>query len=817
MVSRIDRFFRWRPDSEEFSRPLQIKTPFKLLFDRLPTGIDNHRIDVVLSQEFMDRARLFVRRSLLHDVTENHWGEPPPPPDNKDLQAVREGYSGLMELTVDRARKHNRLELVQLLQFSVVRFLIQLVGEEFERLKNQVKRAKGLDSNQSTGRSVQLHDRLVILARSEAVVRYRVTRRLFREVLKMENMRLSKLRKSVLGRSWPVPKPILFNPMLQLPSLWADEQLMGHYPLLCTDRDNPDGFDRVNRLVVGLFSDFLPAWCWPVESGGEFDFTGTDIQTAARRHQDDHGGLVGYAETLMLLERSLQPVEYEERRYSWLDTPENIDRVIYSVRHRKSVRTDHDAPMMRTSWNLPQWPAFHHRLLRRIVRAFRGSRVELELLACHAAPGLYQELNRQVPVRLLCQYLSDRITRRELQRKLNSLQTRPNQEQVFKVLDRMRGIIKSMPATSRRRRIFSFLRHFALFRRDLKQAYFAHAAMRRIHLLVRPEDIELSRRNGSLIEFPLRQELKPGQQRIRNHVIIKADVRGSTTMTGELRKRNLNPASHFSLNFFEPINKLLEHYGAKKVFIEGDAVILSIFEYEDTPYQWLCVAHACGLARKILQVVDDQNVKNRQTGLPELELGLGIAFSDEAPAFLYDEGREIMISPAINRADQLSSCSAAVRGSNYGRRLGRGVMVLAPEPEEQVNKVASDKLIRYNVNGIELDVPAYYKLKSELSFRKVELQTGKRARNDHLLVARYPDLEGHMHALVIREAEVTVWNGERPGKRAADGRCYYQVISDPDMIAYAIEGATARRRPLPDLPRASGEGGEVSTTPRFFH
>jgi hypothetical protein len=282
-----------------------------------------------------------------------------------------------------------------------------------------------------------------------------------------------------------------------------------------------------------------------------------------------------------------------------------------------------------------------------------------------------------------------------------------------------------------------------------------------------------------------------------------------------LRKRNLNPASHFSLNFFEPINKLLESYGAKKVFIEGDAVILSIFEYEDTPYQWLCVAHACGLARKILQVVDKQNVENRQKDLPELELGLGIAFSDEAPTFLYDEGREIMISPAINRADQLSSCSAVVKKSEYGKALGRGVMVLAPAPSANIDKESSDKLIRYNVNGIELDVPAYYKLKSELSFRKVELESGKRAKNDHMLLARYPDLEGHMHALVIREAEVTLWNGEKPGRKAADGRCYYQVITDPDMMAYAIEQASTRRRPLPDLPNKASD--DIATKPRLFH
>ncbi|WP_052761276.1 hypothetical protein [Sedimenticola thiotaurini] len=812
---KLSNLFRWSPDAEEFTKPLQLKKPFKLLFDRLPIGIDNNRIDVTLSPEFMNRCRQFVRRYMLHDVTENYWGEPPPPPDNKDLQVLREDYAGLMELTVDRARKHNRLEMVQLLQFSVVKYLLQLVDQEYERLRNQMQRAKSVDSHQSTGRSVQLHERLVLLARNEAAIRYRITRRLFREILKIENMRLSKLRKSVLGHSWPVPKPLLFNPMLQLPSLWADEQVMNHYSLVCTDKDEQDGFDRVNRMVTKLFAEFLPAWCWSVDPGESFDVTCSDIQNTARRHKGEQGGLVGHAETLMLLKRSLQPDEYENGNCSWLDIPDNIDRIVYSVKHRSTIRTDVDDPRLRVTWENDKWPGFHHRLMKRILKTFQGTRIERDLLACHAAPGIYQELNRQVPVRIICLYLSGRMTRRELKRKLNSLQSKAVPVKVIPVLDRMVTIIKGMPASRRRRRIFSFLRHFALFRRDLKQAYQAHVAMNRIHLLVRPEDVELSRRNGSLLEFPLRVELKPEQHRIRNHVIIKADVRGSTTMTSELRNRNLNPASHFSLNFFEPINKLLDNYGAKKVFIEGDAVILSIFEYEDTPYQWLCVSHACGLARKILQVVDDQNVINRQNDLPELELGLGIAFSDSAPTFLYDEGREIMISPAINRADQLSSCSATLKRSEFGKKLGRGVMVLAPPADEIINKESSDKLMRYNVNGIELDFPAYYKLKSELSFRRVELDSGKRSRNDHLLVGRYPDLEGHMHTLVIREAAVTVWDGEKAGRLAADGRCYYQVITDPELISYAVEQTNQRRRPLPGV--AGNQPGKPPITSRHVH
>ena len=120
------------------------------------------------------------------------------------------------------------------------------------------------------------------------------------------------------------------------------------------------------------------------------------------------------------------------------------------------------------------------------------------------------------------------------------------------------------------------------------------------------------------------------------------------------------------------------------------------------------------MTAKILQVVDAQNALNRKYGLPPLELGLGITFSDEAPTFLYDEDREIMISSAINRADQLSSCSSFLRKSGYGKKLGRGVEVLEPGHQTLQDKESSDQLIRYNVNGIELDLPAFYKLKSEL-------------------------------------------------------------------------------------------------------
>ncbi|MEJ1353283.1 MAG: hypothetical protein RPU52_04035 [Candidatus Sedimenticola sp. (ex Thyasira tokunagai)] len=787
----LGKLFYWRPEIEEFCKPLRCKQPFDLLFSKLPRGIDNTRIDVVLSQEFTQKTRLMVKRALLHDVTKNYWGEAPPPPDKQDVQAVGDCYIGMMELAVDRARKRSSMEVIQLLQFSVLKFLLQVIDEELRDLRSRLQKERSRANQQSNALSVQLHERLVILAKEESSIRYRLSRRLFRELLKLETVRLGKLRKSVLGRTWPVPKIVLFNPMLQLSSLLADEQLMKHYPLACTNSEKERGFDTINRLVVGLFSRFLPTWVWPLE--GHEQGEGGEAGSTAILYRNEPGGMTTQIDIGLLLGNSMQKDEYHKGLVSWLDVPENIDRFIYSVKSGSTSVGGDSGVADRAYWQNPHWPQFHARLLKRLLRQFKKGGLEQEILASHAAPEVYQDLKGCLPVRLVCQYLAGDIKKQGLQRKLSGMPGVNNPVQVMKVLDRAQSAIRNMPTATRRRRVFSFVRHFSIFRRDLKLAHQAFSAMSRIRILSRQEDIDLSRSNSTLQEMLLRGELQPGEHKIRNHVIIKADVRGSTAITKELRQRGLNPASHFSLNFFEPITRLLKGYGAQKVFVEGDAVILSIFEYQDTPYQWLCVSHACGLARNMLKVVEAQNIKNREYGLPELELGLGICFSDEEPTFLYDGNQKIMISPAINRADQLSSCSAAIRNTRYGRALGQRVKVMAPLDAGALEKVSSDKLVRYNVNGIELDISAYYKLKSELSMRTVEQDM--LAGDDQLMVGRYPDLDGKMHTLVLKESPVTVWDGRASGENEPLQRSYYQVVTDRERRAEAVERLSPRTAP----------------------
>ncbi|MCP3868383.1 MAG: hypothetical protein GY703_09865 [Gammaproteobacteria bacterium] len=795
MFEKLTRRTSWQPHLKQFLAPLHAYQPYEMQLYQYPKGVDNTHIDVTLSPEFTSRAELLVRRTLLYEISENYWGKAVSAPAASEVQSVQDAYTGMMEVAVDKSRKSVGLWHIQLLQLSIIKFMLLLVTDEIERLRVQMQRARDFGAAQSAGRSVELYERLVVLAKDEPIIRYRLTRRLFKELLKLEDVHLSKLRQSVLGCAWPLPRELLANPMLQIPSLWADEQLMQHYTLGCTDRDDQVAFKKINQLVVGLFEKYLPDSAQPVDpiTTPATSIDGDD-SGGGGADQREHSVLPGFYEVVTLLSSSMQPAEYENETTTWLDVPENMEHLLFSLPCAGSDIASEKKMDIR-------WVEFRQQLVDELFRAVSRSGLEDKILACHEASFLYKELNGGVPVRVICQYLEGSIRRRELQRKLASIQPPADQARVLKLLDKAISDFKYMAGSKKKEIGLRFLVDFTVFRRDLKLAYKAYKAINGICLLKNSRDIELSYNNGTLQEFVLRDELKPRKHAIRNHVILKADLRGSTLITQKLRDKNLNPASHFSLNFFRPINKLLPGFGAKKVFVEGDAVILSIFEYADMPFQWLCVSHACGLARAILKVVDAQNMQNRSNNLPELELGMGIVFSNQAPTFLYDEEQEIMISPAINQADRLSSCSAILRSAGFGEK-GRGVEVVAVTGKDFIDKVRGDERLRYNVNGIELDTHAFNKLRSELTLTVLEVDEMSDLAEGRYYVGRYPDIQGKMHWLIVREAPVRVWEGETAITGQQYGDRFYQVLTDDRLI-----GELLRKVSTQDQSGGNGEDG----------
>ena len=349
--------------------------------------------------------------------------------------------------------------------------------------------------------------------------------------------------------------------------------------------------------------------------------------------------------------------------------------------------------------------------------------------------------------------------------------------------------------------VLRFASDFFRLHRDLRDAEHLTAGMERINLVTTEKARELSRMNNRLYECVLQEEARPAQDNVISHVIIKADVRGSTRMTQDLLSRGLNPASHFSLNLHEPVKKLLDRFDAKKVFIEGDAIILAIFETESSAAYARPVAKACILSRQILAVCNSYNERASSSDFPALELGLGVAFQGDAPTYWVDGDSRIMISKALNLSDRLSGCAKLAKRMLAKQKSHFSVFQFLNTMEGASAEELDEFLVRYNMNGIELNEEGFKKLSEEISLdsieTKLDLPWGK--QNVTLFYGEVP-LGESVELLVLRKSFARQLLPDGKVGRATE-HCYYEVCTTPALYDLVVLG-----QPNPDV-RAGGAFG----------
>jgi hypothetical protein len=346
--------------------------------------------------------------------------------------------------------------------------------------------------------------------------------------------------------------------------------------------------------------------------------------------------------------------------------------------------------------------------------------------------------------------------------------------------------VESSKPAERAKTAGRFFADFTRYHRDLRRMETIMAAMESVNVLGNERFRELSAINNTLYEFLLTEEQKPTEEKVVHHVVLKADIRESTTLTRTLLEKGLNPASYFSLNFYDPINKLLPKYEAKKVFIEGDALILALFEREGEPA--LGVAQTCVLAKEIIQVVTAYNERSLAAGLPSLELGIGISYQDSAPMYLMDGNKQIMISKALNESDRLSSCSKGMRRLLEDRELLFNVFSFKAVEDEDTGGNPDEFLLRYNIGGIHINEAAFQKLRSEISLQGFDLQVPMiwQKTNVRVYAGVVPLGQGSFHHIIVREGRITHVDARDFSLKHVTDRHYYEVCTHP-KIYQAIE------------------------------
>lgn len=326
-----------------------------------------------------------------------------------------------------------------------------------------------------------------------------------------------------------------------------------------------------------------------------------------------------------------------------------------------------------------------------------------------------------------------------------------------------------------------FMGDFFHYHRDLRRLEALNGALDSVNLITNERLQELSRVNGTLYEFLLPEEQGAGDsERVLRHVVLKADVRDSTRLTRIMMEKGLNPASYFSLNFYDPVNKLLEKYGAKKVFLEGDAIILAILEREGEP--GLAVSRMCVLAREIIELVRGYNELMQRADLPPLELGVGITLQESAPLYLMDGEHQIMISEALNESDRLSSCNKRAR-KVMEPQAGPFHVYAFQAAELDDNGNPEDVILSFNLGGIRMNEGAFGKLQKEITLEplKVRLPAALASSDKgeyRLFTATVPVDRDIFRKIVVRESRIPRIDPADFSVQGWTERLYYEICTD---------------------------------------
>ena len=459
----------------------------------------------------------------------------------------------------------------------------------------------------------------------------------------------------------------------------------------------------------------------------------------------------------------------EARLDSWLNVPENAQELM------GTGNLDDSSMSFSEKARLTAW-----------LELLQAEGVMDSVIASYEVVPLLAEYSPRINAQQLKNALLSREERDRVQ-KLIEEHSKLSSESMQTALSRVSGC----RGNDRAKMASRFLRDFLRYHRDLRRLEVLDGALDSVNLIANEKMRELSSMNGTLYDYLLPEEQKPAEEKVLRHVVIKADVRDSSRLTRSLLERGLNPASYFSLNFYDPVNKLLSKYGATKVFLEGDAIILALLEREDG--SGLSVSLACALAREIIEIVQGYNQVLMRAGLPTLELGLGISFQDSAPMYLLDGEQRVMISDALNESDRLSSCNKKVRKPVEGLKSPFNVYVFQRVSDEEARETPDDAIMNYNLNGIRMSEAAFRKLEKEISLEPCKLDLpelwGDEAFSLHS--GMVPVGNDIFRRILIRVSRIAHIDARDFNLQRWTDRLYYEVCSNPAVYSQLETKAAA--------------------------
>jgi len=744
-----------------FKKPPVIKNlgikPYKVYcsLNRLAVGVDNIHLDVHISpQVYSALKKTAFLLTIKHSGTDIFFKEYKREFCEIEKDALKRICNDALLDGINKAKAASDVQIDFLAQIAMVKLFLEEIKSQYKIMVAQIEPLVKI--YQLSARHDQTDVFLIKDKLSEIKLHYnQIIRLVGKELFELLNdinaRKLREMRETHFPPHDILPSHYLANSLFHTNNPNDDFFLIEEYVLMGQRSEDIDNYKSVRMTILELLGQIdLTDECYSNDNAGE------------RKLQEVNGvfDAGNYAfDSLIMNPGNI------DRMFDYFDSQEQYEKI------KKEKKSQENLEKLKERIEIQKY------LLNLFYRKFKKSRLLRLVVADFEMKPLYEKYCPPMSPRQIREFLVDfwkRISMRNQQKRFKSLY---GKDFTLKPLLQIVKQIKSTSTKEKKQYLIMFLKIFSRYHRDLYNFRIIKEAMDSINLITEEKIILLSRENHSLFEFLLPDERVKEEKPIANHVIIKADIRGSMNINHMMRKMGLNPASYFSLNFFDPISAVLSEYGASKVFIEGDAIILSIFENEDSVDGNYSVARACGLAIRMLQIVHSYNEKNKENNLPVLELGIGICYSQDPPTFLFDGDSRIMISQAINQADRLSSCDKLLRKIFKSHNDVFNLFVFENEAEEISDTGADDSTYRYNVNGIELNEEGFNKLTREINLQ-IFIYPSEDDESVKFYTGKVPLANGNYQRIIIREAVIHKVKPDVLDVKGKISKKYYEVCTN---------------------------------------
>jgi hypothetical protein len=734
------------------SAPIELKSyDVRLPLASLAIGVDNIHHDVFLSPKFVQGAREYLFELIRQNTSATYFsGIELRKAKAPDSGAFRKSLSDFLQSALTQAKYQKNIEIDLLFRLALIKFLTEETGNQFANLILEGKewiRQRGEQFERSQSAHV-IKARLSELQSARKSVIRAVGQQVAQILVDVEEAVIVKTRRALFGDDFAPFYDLLKNRLVFLDGGKDDVYFLEHYVLLGNYVRDPDRFE----VMDALFQDFMRQAGLAIGQDPAFSEACSAHDSILREAEAIRAEIANLEEQREAVRRKLERGDGFLTKFLGSSDPGNLKAALADfelrLKHQQlkleEIGPRIDAAKQKADFfakdysakvgdylNEPEnarrlfdagfgpesGAAMRNQHLARLVERLEAQDLLWHIIAGYEIRAIAAEYCPPVHLQQLRKAV---VSREELKRVEEILRHVPSRQLSLKAIDDLAKKIRRYDRQEIQSIVLRFAVDFLRLRRDLRDAEHLTACMERIHLVTTEKARELSRINNCLYECVLQEEARPERDHVVSHVIIKVDVRGSTKMTQDLLARGLNPASHFSLNLHEPVKKLLDRYGAKKVFIEGDAIILAIFETESTRAFARPVAKACVLARQILAVSAAYNERAAANHLPVLELGVGVAFQGSAPTYWTDGESRIMISKALNLSDRLSGCAKLARRMLSGQKTHFSLFQFLNALEGASAEELDEFLVRYNMNGVELNDEGFQKLSEEISLDSIQ-------------------------------------------------------------------------------------------------